>query len=239
MAEDHFFKMDVHVDKFENKTISQTNDHWDDVNWNLGYRHFSDESGDELLFYVYVTEYPDMLNLREGNVVFLIDNVKQIKLTGSSLPEPAEHGWNERALYRITKEQIKEICDAKTLEIRISGRTVSKTFKGYPFKLFTQCFYNQFFDQNEYKEAMGRYDRWWEERIAEGKRQDRINWWKRNWGWVFVPLDLFLTMVLSAFIANAILRRDGDWVYWLIFVIILSGLLYSSYAFIKSLGRKK
>ena len=189
MATDHYFNVDVHVDKFENKTITKTDDYWEDVDWKLGYRHFSEESGDDLFFYVYAIEHPDMLHLKEGNVVFLIDDVRQLRLTGDSRSEIVEHGWNEHAIYRITREQVKEICDAKTLELRITGRTVSKTFQGYPFKLFSQCFYNQFFDKNEYREAMGQYDRWWEERIAERKKHDRINWWKRNWVWI-VSLSL-------------------------------------------------
>ena len=35
MATDHYFNVDVHVDKFENKTITKTDDYWEDVDWKL------------------------------------------------------------------------------------------------------------------------------------------------------------------------------------------------------------
>ena len=61
--------------------------------------------------------------------------------------------YSESAFYNITKEQLAEICEAKTLEIKVRGSNGSIIESGKVFLTYCKMFYNRFYDNTKYIET--------------------------------------------------------------------------------------
>lgn len=201
MEEGHFFKMKVNVDRFEHKTITQTEDYRHDYFLKLGFRHFSEESEDSLYFYIDSDIY-DVPETDESSAIFLIDGTRTVKVKGAGRADVVSGEYHADVLCEISKDQLKEICDAKTLEIRLNIMGEERTIIPSNFIVFAQCFYNQFLDANEYKDALLEYDKVGE-KLAEDKRrqeeerkQERIKDGLKEAIkiilWITIPLLLFI-----------------------------------------------
>ena len=155
------------VDKFNDKTTSTvnvklalpTNEAFN--NTTFGFRHVSTPKFDALILDVMV-QHLDWYHFENGELTFNINGVKNIKL------KPHNQGKDvatidhttyvfENNYYEMTQEQLKELCDAKSLDIQLSGKGCAIEMSGQEFISYCQLFYNQFYDETMYTSAATEY----------------------------------------------------------------------------------
>lgn len=163
----------VDYDKFKNKRetfmayISLTEKYEEDEDNYFPYyldirlRHVSvPESEDLLLDVVYAGR--DWFFLREGRLIININNVENITL------EPHEsytkvtneyRSCEEHEYYIISKEILKKICNAESVDIQISGESAVDELNANEFIRYAQIFYNGFYDDEAYREALEKQEK--------------------------------------------------------------------------------
>ena len=168
----------VDYDKFTNKRetfmayISLTMKYEEDEDNYFPYyldirlRHMSvPESEDLLLDVSYAGR--DWFFLRNGRVIININNVENITL------EPHEsytevtnefRSCREADYYIISQEILKKICDAESVDIQISGESDVAEVNANEFIRYAQIFYNGFYDEEAYKEALEK-----QEKVKQGE----------------------------------------------------------------------
>lgn len=180
----------------EDKTTSQ---------FDLQLRHLKAPDLDALLIY-YFYYSNEWMFLREGRLIINIDGVDNIELKPVEIESDVSGGGRvkERGFYTISKEQLKQICDAKEVAVRVSGKTSYFELKDkglLKFYFMCRSFYAEIYDDNSYDEwinsivppgtegkgggcfiataTMSNYDH----PVVVELRQFRDNWLlKRNWG---------------------------------------------------------
>ena len=186
MSNNQYFSLAVDSDKFENKSQTSTeipyyadDGLWQEEKWTLSYRHYSTEEREELLIDLELHNLEEEVRPYEGKLYFLINGVQRIALDAHGRYHPEM----EYAFYILNQDILKQICEAKTLEIKIEGRFGSKIVpfdhkendSSYPtndaitgegFILFSQCFYNEFYGSLEYPEALNNYIKYEDARKA-------------------------------------------------------------------------
>lgn len=72
----------------------------------------------------YIYHSTEWLFLRHGNMIINIDDRENITLQPTEADTDVRDGGNitERGYYSITKEQLKKICDAQKVAIKVSGQ---------------------------------------------------------------------------------------------------------------------
>lgn len=233
--------------KFENKTTTEgvpcllSQSKKGKTRWYFKLRHISTPDIDDLVIDVHYLS-PDWFFLRNGDMIINIDGVKNITFEPheSYSDVGREQGafeqdstviCEENCFYNLTKEELKEICEASHVDIQVTGESEQKQMDGTIFHLYARAYYNSVFDNSLYKGSLSLFQK-------EYSKWKRIEWWQKKWAWVFVPLDVFLAMILAALIGNGLLAFDVGVGYWEIFFLILGGLILGSYAYVKSLGKK-
>jgi hypothetical protein len=139
---------------------------------------------------------------KSGSLQFIIDNENyniNANESYSELDKLIAGHIEEESFYIITKELLEKIASSQKLQIRINGDTRSAEVKEKEinkFRILSQQFYNQVFDNNKFKDslsastssssgcfiataAMGSYDH----PVVMDLRHFRDNWLlKREWG---------------------------------------------------------
>lgn len=166
MAKIQDFMVQV-VDKFNDKTTTTVNVKLG-MNPNEAYnkttfsfRHVSTPNGDNLIIDVYVQRLT-WGHYDEGMLTFHINGSKNMKLSPHNqekFVDTIDHTTYvfESNFYIITQEQLKELCDAQSLDIQLSGRGSAIEMSGEEFISYCQLFYNQFFDESSYSSAVTDY----------------------------------------------------------------------------------
>ena len=183
-----FVKVDY--DKFNSKTVTRT-----DPELSLGdafyliFRHISMPEGDNLVIDV-ETSHSDWFFLRNGNVILNINNVENITLTPHENYSKVTNTFGytsckESCWYAISQEQLKKICDADSVDIKITGDKSFYVFEGdksqiliiYTYKTkdsfehsrskkvnfsimqYAQLMYNACFDNEAYLNSLNEMER--------------------------------------------------------------------------------
>ncbi len=151
------------VDKFEDKTTTTT-EMLKLSSVKIKLRHISFADGDDsLVIDVYSERQYGWLNIRGGELILNINYSINIRLeahenyTNSSSFKNNDGEvittYSESAFYNITKEQFAEICEAKTLDIKVRGSDGSIIESGGVFLIYCKKFYNLFYDNTKYLET--------------------------------------------------------------------------------------
>ena len=152
-----FLKVDY--DKFANKTVTSMKDEYNVsdsgvIMLKAMLRHVSMPDLDSLVLDLdYVG--PEWFFLRNGNLTININDVENVVLkphqsyTNNHYCLCVESDW-----YQLDQELLKKICDAKSLEFKISGAKVYDIVNGNRFIEYAQKFYNGFYDEEAYKEVV-------------------------------------------------------------------------------------
>ena len=201
-------------DKFAEKTTTESNPkkvklgEIGSYRFQIGIRHVKSPDFESLLFDVLLNT-KEWLFIRSGKMIikagverFEIEaNENYSNVLGYS--GDVDLGMEESAFYRIDKPILESICEADSVEIRISGDSYCD-FDGPKldnFKLMCKQFYNNFYDSSKYTDSleqkvkssssgcfiatatMGDYNH----PLVLDLRRFRDNWLlKRDWGLNFV-----------------------------------------------------
>lgn len=171
----------------------------------LKLRHVKTPDLDSILIdYTYYSK--EWMFLRDGNLIINIDGVDNVELDPhESDTKVGEFGGSritEKGFYNITKEQLKQICDAKEISVRISGNSYFELEDKGLLKFHFMCrsFYADLYEDTSHDEwintiippgsekkgscfiataAMGDYNH----PVVMDLRLFRDNWLlKREWG---------------------------------------------------------
>lgn len=155
-----FLKVDY--DKFASKTVTTMKDEYN-VSANVirlkaMLRHVSMPDLDILVLDLnYVGD--DWFFLSNGNLTININDVENIVL------EPHESYTDTYSIYdscrcveydwyELNQDLLKKICDAKSIDFKISGAKTYDIANGNSFIKYAQKFYNGFYDEEAYKEVL-------------------------------------------------------------------------------------
>lgn len=120
-------------DKFSGKTTTKTIPFsWGGVEFI--FQHVSDQGGENLYIEVHSCEDDKSLYLDSGELIFNVNNTKNIKLKSIKelyALEPYLKTIKETAFYKITKEQLLLICKAKSIEYCLTGDHTTKQCADY------------------------------------------------------------------------------------------------------------
>ena len=215
-------------DKFKNRTDTNWKDplagkvfgaKWDTWFWKIsvGYgedryssyislklRHVKTPDLDSIVIdYTYYSK--EWMFLRNGGMIINIDGLDNINLASHESDTDVRDGGRiqENGFYNITKEQLKQICDAKEISVRISGGSSYFELKDkglLKFHFMCRSFYADLYEDSNYDEwinsiippgsekkggcfiataAMGDYNH----PVVMDLRLFRDNWLlKRDWG---------------------------------------------------------
>lgn len=160
------------VDKFNDKTSTKANialcmdvnEGFNETTFSL--RHVSAPKVDTVVLDVNV-QHLDWYFFRRGEITFNINGVKNIKLkaheqgTDVATVSHATTGHTtyvfESNYYVISKDVLQQICEAKTLDIQLSGEKGNLEMSGEEFILYCQLFYNQVYDESAYISSVENY----------------------------------------------------------------------------------
>lgn len=171
----------------------------------LGLRHVKTPDIDSIVIdYRYYSK--DWIFLRNGTMIINLDGVDNITLEPHESDTDVRDGGNiqEVGFWSISKDDLKKVCDAKTISVRISGGSSYFELKDkglLKFQFMCRSFYADLFDDNSYNDwinsiippgsekkgggcfiataAMGSYDH----PAVMDLRFFRDNWLlKRQWG---------------------------------------------------------
>ena len=123
-------------------------------------RHILIEDEDILLLDVLqINQSFMMLGISNGVLILNINNSKNIELeAGENYTDSASMGNTtlhcESAYYELSKDILEEICEAKSLAMKIVGSNSSKVLENTEkFLNYCRKFYNQFYDNTKYPET--------------------------------------------------------------------------------------
>lgn len=181
VQEKRFLKKEF--DKFKNSTVTKWidplphkalgNNKWEIYAWekkfgygkdsytsNLGLqlRHVKTPDLDSLLInYSYYSK--TWMFLGKGSMIINLDGVDNITLnpneTNTKVGEFGDTRISEYGYYDITKEQLKQICDAKEIFVRVNGGSSYLELEGkglLKFQFMCRSFYADMYDDNSYDE---------------------------------------------------------------------------------------
>lgn len=241
-------------DKFKNRTDTSWSDplsgkvfgaKWDTWFWELssGYgenrsssyialklRHVKTPDIDSIVIdYTYYSN--DWIFLRDGNMIINLDGVDNVTIQPHESDTDVRDGGRiqENGFWNITKDDLKKVCDAKAISVRISGGSSYFELKDkglLKFQFMCRSFYADLFDDSSYNDwinsiippgsekkgsgcfiataAMGDYDH---PTVVE-LRFFRDNWLlKRKWGINFTKWYYYQGPKVARLIEKSFLLR--------------------------------
>lgn len=130
--------------------------------------HFSSPNAEDLtlrLYYRDISDSEGWFFLRSGKFIININGVENIELEPHEVyaEVKAVTTWEsekccECDYYFISQELLKKICDAKTVDFKIIGGRQVVESSVNSFIIYAQRFYNGFYDENAYVEALEEQD---------------------------------------------------------------------------------
>ncbi len=154
--------LNVEFDKFTNKTVTSMKDEYkvnaSATNFTAKLRHVKTPDLDALLLDLKYDGL-DWFFLRYGNLIININDSENITLEPHESYSDTYTGYSdchcvESDFYELDQETLKKICDAQTLDFKISGQAVYDIADGKRFIKYAQQFYNGFYDEEAYKDAV-------------------------------------------------------------------------------------
>lgn len=169
--------VEVRHDKFTNTTTTQTclgypiyrfDPPESSADLQVYIQHISTPDIEDLLLRLYYTDRSNgegWFFLRNGKFIININGVENIELEPHEVYAEVSANFsyeskkcNECDDYFISQEILKKICDAKTIDFKIiGGRQVVESCVN-TFINYAQRFYNGFYDENAYIEALEEQD---------------------------------------------------------------------------------
>ena len=152
----------VIYDKFENKTTTKMKNPVSfggfGSSFKLMLRHVSMPAGDILVLDINY-DGDDWFFLRQGELIININNVENMVLRPKESYTDTYTSYHdvhcvESDYYELTQEQLKRICDANTIDFKISGAQEAKIFQANLFIMYAQRFYNAVYDNNAYQDSL-------------------------------------------------------------------------------------
>lgn len=122
-------------------------------------RHISLPEIDSLLIDI-ESFLEDWFFLRDGLFVININDVENITLEPHESYSKVVDDYignskcAESCFYEINQELLQKICEAKSVDFKISGKTDSFVVKANEFITYARRFYNGLFDENAYLDAL-------------------------------------------------------------------------------------
>lgn len=119
-------------------------------------------------------KYGGLIDIGNGQIIFNINDSININIEANENYVDAatieDNNGNkssfyiESAYYELSQELLAQICEAKTLDIKIEGTDGDEIVKGDKFLIYCRKFYNQFYDNTKYPEVanaqvFGRWNR--------------------------------------------------------------------------------
>ncbi len=156
--------VNVIYDKFENKTTTTMKESsflyggLSGPSFKLKLRYVSMPAGDILVLDINY-DGDDWFFLRQGEFIININNVENIVLKPKESYTDTYTKYHdvhcvESDYYELTQEQLKRICDAQTIDVKVSGAQEEKIFQANHFIMYAQKFYNAVFDSNAYQDSL-------------------------------------------------------------------------------------
>ena len=108
----------------------------------------------------------------------------------------------ENCFYDISKEELKEICDATNVDIQITGDSKQKQMRGRLFLLYARAFYNSVVDNTVYRGALSSFQ-------EEYRKCEKFLLNNKYWGWTVIPRAL-VAAFLVWFIIEMITEHTSD-----------------------------
>ena len=155
----------VDYDKFENKRETSLDyacglyeeKYSHDDYLRLKIRHISLPGADDLLLDLNYSG-DDWFFLRNGSLIININDIENIELDPhESYAETYDTEYRikckESDYYIINQDILKKICDAKSVEIRVTGKSVWELNANGLIR-YAQIFYNGFYDENAYLDSL-------------------------------------------------------------------------------------
>ncbi len=152
--------VNVIYDKFENKTTTTMKESsflygGFGSSFKLKLRYVSMPAGDILVLDINY-DGDDWFFLRQGELIININNVENMVLRPKESYTDTYTNYHdvhcvESDYYELTQEQLKRICDAQTIDFKISGAQEAKIFQANHFIMYAQKFYNALYDSNAYE----------------------------------------------------------------------------------------
>jgi len=167
----------VDHDKFTNKTTTQMDteypiyrfeQHENNPDLHVYIKHVSAPDAEGLLLYLYYRDRTDSYGwffLRNGTFIININGIENIELEPheayaevSAITSYESEKCSECDYYFIDQELLKKICDAKTVDFKIIGGRQVVESSANTFINYAQRFYNGFYDENAYLDALEEQD---------------------------------------------------------------------------------
>ncbi len=153
-------------DKFKNKTTTKMKTKFclkdsgliDKDSFVIGLRHVSMPAGDILVLDINY-DGDDWFFLRQGELIININNVENMVLKPKESYTDTYTSYHdvhcvESDYYELTQEQLKRICEANTIDVKITGRDHFEVFHVNKFIIYARQFYNAVYDSNAYQESL-------------------------------------------------------------------------------------
>lgn len=97
----------------------------------------------------------DWMSLIDGTMIIKLDLVNNLVLKPYESFTEIRNGvrCNEQGFYKISKDELKKICDANTIALKVSGASSDLEVKGkglLKFQFMCRSFYSALYDDNSY-----------------------------------------------------------------------------------------
>lgn len=142
---------------------------WDSNNWeisvgagkkrsssklSLRLRHIKTPETDSI-FIDYHYKANDWMSLIDGTMFLNLDGVYNLELKPHESFTDIRNGvrCNELGFYKISQDDLKKICDANTIDLKVSGASSNIEVKGkglLKFQFMCRSFYSALYDDNSY-----------------------------------------------------------------------------------------
>jgi hypothetical protein len=237
MENQQSYKRYIHqcFDKFKNRTDTHWKDphfgkvfgaKWDLYVWELSLGNGEDRSKSKLSLSLRHVKTPevdaivfdydftanDWMFLRNGTMIVNLNGVDNIELKPIEAETDVRNGGrcNEVGIYNISKENLKRICDANSIEVRVSGGSSYLELKDkglLKFQFMCRSFYSDLYDDHS-------YDNWINSIIPpESEAKSRGNFVKQNKKNLLIGCVLILGLtvliaLIKFFLCNDYLKGD-------------------------------
>ena len=117
--------------------------------------HFSDKDGGFFWFNLSIWDLFGSEFFSLEKLILNINDSENIVLECSTHDRRnVEDGYIEEDYCEISKDILKRICEAKTIDVRVQGRRVYQDFNANRLIKYAQVFYNGICDESAYKDVL-------------------------------------------------------------------------------------
>lgn len=159
-------------------------------------------------------------HLKNGEIIILIDDSKRLRLPANENYSNlyAETVHVESAFYKISEEELKALCEANMLAIRITNGEEHVDITTNEIQITARRFYNAVIDETAYTDDLqtqeerkaAERERLRQERLAKEAEEERIRaekraeWWAANKKKVIVTTLTIIALVIGVIVYHRI-----------------------------------